>query len=191
MGKEENQEVRKMTDVDWEAVDDALERIIENLNVGASELCELRAFDICSSINQDIVPQLKNMVIRVRRKYRDEKLAETGLEEVGGGLRVLTREETREVFESGDFGELYDTDLRVKAVSAVAGDMVEDVETSRCYHVVRGRELPERGMGLDIGTAGERRAGVPRTGEERIQRHREMFGEGFAEEDREETEEEW
>jgi len=53
---------------------------------------------------------------------------------------------------------------------------------------MREREqLPPRGTGLEIGTAGERRAGVPRTEEERIARHREVFGEELEEE----TGEEW
>ena len=39
-------------------------------------------------------------------------------------------------------------------------------------------QLPPRGTGLLLGTAGERRAGVPRTEEERLERHRQVFGEG-------------
>jgi len=37
--------------------------------------------------------------------------------------------------------------------------------------------LPERGYGLEAGTAGERRAGIPRTEEERRIRHKELFEE--------------
>lgn len=37
--------------------------------------------------------------------------------------------------------------------------------------------LPPRGTGLILGTAGERRAGQPRTEEERLERHRQIFGE--------------
>jgi len=39
-------------------------------------------------------------------------------------------------------------------------------------------QLPPRGTGLLLGTAGERRAGQPRTEEERLERHRQVFGEG-------------
>ena len=39
-------------------------------------------------------------------------------------------------------------------------------------------QLPPRGTGLLLGTAGERRAGQPRTEEERLERHRQIFGEG-------------
>ena len=39
-------------------------------------------------------------------------------------------------------------------------------------------QLPPRGTGLLLGTAGERRAGQPRTEEERLERHGQIFGEG-------------
>ena len=39
-------------------------------------------------------------------------------------------------------------------------------------------QLPPRGTGLLLGTAGERRAGQPRTEEERLERHKQIFGEG-------------
>ena len=166
-----------MTDVDWEAVDDALEGIIENLNVGASELCELRAFDVCHEINTEVLPKLKDMVIRVRRKHREGELPELGSEGLGESLRVLTREEAREVLESGDFEKTFDTNRIVRAAGAVAGDMVEDEETSTYYHVVRGNDLPPRGTGLETGAAGDRGAGVSRTEEERALRHEELYGE--------------
>ncbi|MCK4329270.1 hypothetical protein KAX02_05455 [candidate division WOR-3 bacterium] len=166
-----------MTDVDWEAVDDALEGIIENLNVGASELCELRAFDVCHEINTEVLPKLKDMVIRVRRKHREGELLELGSEGLGESLRVLTREEAREVLESGDFEKTFDTNRIVRAAGAVAGDMVEDEETSTYYHVVRGNDLPPRGTGLETGAAGDRGAGVSRTEEERALRHEELYGE--------------
>jgi len=171
-----------MTDVDWESVDDALERIIENLNVGASELCELRAFDQCNVLNTQVMPILKDMVIRVRRKHREGELPELGSERLGGSIRVLTREETREVLESGEHAETFDTNPGVRAAGAVAGDMIEDTETGLYYHVVRGSDLPQRGTGLEIGAAEGRRAGLPRTEEERRLRHEEMFGEELEEE---------
>ena len=46
-------------------------------------------------------------------------------------------------------------------------------------------QLPPRGTGLILGTAGERRAGVPRTEEERLERHKQIFGEGKEEEQKE------
>ena len=46
-------------------------------------------------------------------------------------------------------------------------------------------QLPPRGTGLLLGTAGERRAGVPRTEEERLERHREIFGGGEREQEKE------
>ena len=46
-------------------------------------------------------------------------------------------------------------------------------------------QLPPRGTGLLLGTAGERRAGVPRTEEERLERHRQIFGEGEQEQEKE------
>lgn len=36
-------------------------------------------------------------------------------------------------------------------------------------------ELPPRGTGLETGTAGERRAGNPRTDVERVERHKEVM----------------
>ena len=45
-------------------------------------------------------------------------------------------------------------------------------------------QLPPRGTGLLLGTAGERRAGVPRTEEERLERHRQIFGEGEQEQEK-------
>ena len=38
-------------------------------------------------------------------------------------------------------------------------------------------DLPPRGTGLETGAAGDRRAGVPRTEEERELRHEELYGE--------------
>ena len=177
-----------MTDVDWEAVDDALERIIENLNAGASELCELRAFDVCHEINTQVMPTLKDILIRVRRKHREGELPELGSEQLGGSLRVLSRDEARDVLETGEFGETFDTNPVVRAAGAVAGDMVLDTETDTYYHIVRGSDLPPRGTGLETGASEGGRAGLPRTEAERMRRHREMFGEEFAEEDREEEE---
>ena len=45
------------------------------------------------------------------------------------------------------------------------------------YYERYGGELPPRGEGLYRGTAGERRGGVPRTEEERLRRHRELYRE--------------
>lgn len=174
-----------MTDVDWEVVDDALERIIENLNVGASELCELRAFDVCHQINTQVMPTLKDILIRVRTKHREGELPELDTEKLGGALQVLSRDEAREVLETVEFGETFDTNPVVRAAGAVAGDMVLDTETDTYYLIVRGSDLPPRGTGLKTGAAEGGRGGLPRTEAERIRRHREMFGEEFVEEDRE------
>ena len=38
-------------------------------------------------------------------------------------------------------------------------------------------DLPERGTGLRRGTASDRRVGVPRTDEERLERHKQMTAE--------------
>ena len=46
-------------------------------------------------------------------------------------------------------------------------------------------QLPPRGTGLLLGTAGERRAGRPRTEEERLERHAQVFGEGEQEQEKE------
>ena len=47
-------------------------------------------------------------------------------------------------------------------------------------------QLPPRGTGLLLGTAGERRAGQPRTEEERLERHKQVFGEGEQEQEKKE-----
>lgn len=100
---------------DWEAVADVLERMIENISGGISELCELRYFHGCTAINKDIMPYFRRMLREVERKSHAE-----------------------------EFPEL-------------------------------DEELPPRGTGLETGAAGERRAGLPRTEEERRLRHEELY----------------
>jgi len=53
------------------------------------------------------------------------------------------------------------------------------------YYERYGGELPPRGEGLYRGTAGERRGGVPRTEEERLRRHRELYREELGTEEEE------
>lgn len=53
------------------------------------------------------------------------------------------------------------------------------------YYERYGEELPPRGEGLYRGTAGERRGGVPRTEEERLRKHRELYKEELGTEEEE------
>ena len=66
-------------------------------------------------------------------------------------------------------------------VKLIGNELMHALNTSNPDQV----QLPPRGTGLILGTAGERRAGVPRTEEERLERHRQIFGEGKEEEQKE------
>ena len=167
--------------VDWDSAFEVLREAVESLNETVSELCESRHFDGCDRIRKEVMPPLVRIFNETQRKMRavaaGEELPELDSERLGEAIRVLTREETREVLESGEFSETFDTNPAVRAAGAVAGDMIEDTETGTYYHVVRGSDLPPRGTGLETGAAEGRRAGLPRTEEERRVRHEELYGE--------------
>jgi len=167
--------------VDWDSAFEVLKIAVENLNETVSELCETRHFDGCDGIRREVMPPLVRIFNETQRKMRareaGEELPESDSEKLGGSIRVLARGEIKDILESVDFKGTLDTNPVVRAAGAVVGDMIEDTETGTYYIVAKGSDLPPRGTGLETGAAGDRRAGLPRTEEERELRHEELYEE--------------
>ena len=75
--------------------------------------------------------------------------------------------------------------LMMAMVMKLIGNELTHVVGSLSFENTNQAQLPPRGTGLLLGTAGERRAGAPRTEEERLERHRQIFGEGEQEQEKE------
>ena len=78
--------------------------------------------------------------------------------------------------------------LMMTIVMKLIGNELTHVVGSLSFENTNQAQLPPRGTGLLLGTAGERRAGAPRTEEERLERHRQTFGEGEQEQEEDQAE---
>jgi len=76
--------------------------------------------------------------------------------------------------------------LMMAMVMKLIGNELTHVMGSLSFENPNQVQLPPRGTGLLLGTAGERRAGQPRTEEERLERHKQTFGEGEQEQEKKE-----
>ena len=78
--------------------------------------------------------------------------------------------------------------LMMAMVMKLIGNELTHVVGSLSFENTNQAQLPPRGTGLLLGTAGERRAGAPRTEEERLERHRQTFGEREQEQEEDQAE---
>ena len=135
-----------MEEVDWLSVREVLETLLENIRSAESELCSLRFFDGVRALRDNVEVFVREMITDVEKREQEE-----------ARRRILGYEyeyasESESLSESESFGESFGEET----------------------------ELPPRGYGLTAGTAArsieERRMGHPRTEEERMRRHKTLFG---------------
>ncbi len=123
-----------------------LETLLENIRSAESELCSLRFFDGVRALRDNVEVFVREMITDVEKREQEE------------ARRRILGYEYEYASESESFGES-------ESSSESFGE-----ET----------ELPPRGYGLTAGTAArtieERRMGHPRTEEERMRRHKTLFG---------------
>lgn len=135
-----------MEEVDWLSVREVLETLLENIRSAESELCSLRFFDGVRALRDNVEVFVREMITDVEKREQEE------------ARRRILGYEYEYASESESFGES-------ESSSESFGE-----ET----------ELPPRGYGLTAGTAArsieERRMGHPRTEEERMRRHKTLFG---------------
>lgn len=137
-----------MEEVDWLSVREVLETLLENIRSAESELCSLRFFDGVRALRDNVEVFVKEMIADVERREQEE-----------ARRRILGYEHE------------YAGGLSSEEESEIIGSESESLSSE---------ELPPRGYGLTAGTAArtveERRMGHPRTEEERMRRHKTLFG---------------
>ena len=138
-----------MVEVDWLSVKYVLERLLENVRDAETELCSLRFFEGVRELADNVEVFLKEMIRDVDRRVKEQE-----------------RSSFSSPF-SSFFGE---SESESESVETEVGREEERMS----------EELPPRGYGLTAGTAArsveERRMGHPRTEEERMRRHRSLYG---------------
>jgi len=142
-----------VVEVDWLSVKYVLERLLENVRDAETELCSLRFFEGVRELADNVEVFLKEMIRDVDRRVKEQESSP---------------------FTTFSEGESVETGEEVGG-EVVAERVAEITEEERM-----SEELPPRGYGLTAGTAArsveERRMGHPRTEEERMRRHRSLYG---------------